>query len=115
MKIEIYYDKECPFCNYYANYISLKENHQLILKNAREEKELIEEFRAFGFDINNGFIIKVDDITLYQGSDAIIFLNEVSQKRIYFKDNNFFKDFVYPLVKKLRKIILFCLGKNNKI
>jgi predicted DCC family thiol-disulfide oxidoreductase YuxK len=115
MKIELYYDKECPFCNYYSNYIKLKENHNLILINARDDNESIKEFRKHGFDINNGFIIRVDDTKLYQGCDAIIFLNKISDKKIYFKDNYFFRNFVYPLAKKLRHIILFCLGKKTEI
>lgn len=115
MKIEIYYDKECPFCNYYANYIKLKENHNLILINARDDKKSIEEFLNLGFNINDGFIIKVDNINIYQGSDAIVFLNKVSKNRIFFKDNLFFKNIIYPFIKKLRNIILFCLGRNSKI
>ncbi|XPV70523.1 MAG: DCC1-like thiol-disulfide oxidoreductase family protein [Halarcobacter sp.] len=115
MKIELFYDKECPFCKYYANYIKIKENHKLMLINAREDKEAIKEFESLGFDINDGFIIKVDEKKIYQGSDAIIFLNRLSTKKVYFKDNQFFKKFLYPFIKKLRKIVLFCLGKNSKL
>lgn len=49
------------------------------------------------------------------GFDAIIFLNRFSTKKVYFKDNQFFKKFLYPFVKKLRKIVLFRLGKNSQI
>ncbi|WP_320033668.1 DCC1-like thiol-disulfide oxidoreductase family protein [Halarcobacter sp.] len=115
MKIELYYDKECPFCKYYANYIELKQNHNLILQNVRESKKTIDEFRNLGFDINDGFIIRVDEKDLYQGSDAIIYLNKISKKRIYFKDNKFFRNYIYSFVKILRKIILNLIGKDTKI
>jgi predicted DCC family thiol-disulfide oxidoreductase YuxK len=115
MKIELFYDKECPFCKFYANYIKLKESHNLILVNAREDKQSIEELSKLGFNINDGFIIRVDVNKIYQGSDAIIFLNRLSQKKIYFKDNKFFRNFVYPSIKQIRKIVLFCLLKNSKL
>ncbi|XOB63531.1 DCC1-like thiol-disulfide oxidoreductase family protein [Campylobacterota bacterium DY0563] len=115
MKIELYYDKECPFCKYYANYIKLKQNHNLILINARDSKKTIDEFTKHGYDINDGFIIRVDGKKLYQGSDAIIYLNKISKKKIYFKNNKFFKNFIYPSAKLLRKTILTLIGKNSKI
>jgi len=114
MNIELFYDKECPFCKAYANYIKIKQKSNLILINARENKEAIKEFNNLGFNINDGFIIRVDEDKIYQGSDAIIFLNEVSKNRIYFKNNKFFRNFLYPFVKYIRKIVLFCLGKNSK-
>lgn len=115
MKIQLYYDKDCPFCNYYSNYLKLKQEHKLILLNARDSDKEIDEFRVLGFDINNGFIIKLDDSTIYQGADAIIFLNDLAEKKIFFLDNHFFRNLVYPFIKQLRKILLFILGKKSKI
>ncbi|MGM0518505.1 MAG: DCC1-like thiol-disulfide oxidoreductase family protein [Campylobacterota bacterium] len=106
MKIEMYYDKECPFCNSYAKYIKLKESHELILLNARDYPEKIKYLKTIGFDINNGYIIKVDDKDIYQGVDAILFLNDLSEKRVLFFDNYFFRSIVYPFIKALRKIVL---------
>ena len=71
MKIELYYDEECPFCNSYANFLKIKEKHELILFNVRECKNEIENFNLLGFDINNGFIVKTDNLNIYQGVDAI--------------------------------------------
>eukprot|EP01029_Cantina_marsupialis_P018075 TRINITY_DN41123_c1_g1_i1.p1 TRINITY_DN41123_c1_g1~~TRINITY_DN41123_c1_g1_i1.p1 ORF type:complete len:116 (+),score=0.24 TRINITY_DN41123_c1_g1_i1:563-910(+) len=115
MKIELYYDKECPFCKSYANYIKLKKMHELTLLNARENINAIKKFRNQGFDIDEGFIVKVDDNKIYQGSNAIVFLNTIAEKKIYFKDNLFFKNFIYPFAKALRKVLLFFLGKKTKI
>lgn len=106
-KIELFYDKECPFCNSYANYIKLKETHTLILTNAREASNHLKTLKSKGFDINEGFIIIVDDKDIYQGSDAILFLNKISKKKIFYKDNLFFRKILYALIKKIRKFILF--------
>mgnify|MGYP000558878913 CR=1 FL=1 len=35
-KITLYYDKQCPFCSKYANFLKLKENFEITLKDARE-------------------------------------------------------------------------------
>lgn len=112
MKIEVFYDKECPFCSFYSNYLDIKENHTLILSNARENIEKLEKLKTQGFNIDKGFIIQVDDKKLYQGANAIVFLNKVSKKKIYFANNTFFRKFIYPLIKSLRKVVLFILGKS---
>lgn len=115
MKIELYYDKECPFCNSYANFLLIKEKHELVIFNAREYKSQIDEFKAQGFDINDGFIVRVDNINIYQGVDAIVFLNALTQKKIYFPDNYFFRNIVYPTIKYFRKFILLINGKKSNI
>lgn len=113
--IELFYDKECPFCNSFANYLVLKETHTLKLFNAREARKEIEAFKVKGFDINDGFIIRIDKTKLYQGSEAILFLNKVAQKKVWFYDNWLFKSIVYPFVKALRKLILFIKRKKIHI
>lgn len=115
MKIELFYDKECPFCNSYAKYLKLKENHTLILFNARDSKKYLDFFRAKGFDINDGFIIRVDEKSIYQGVDAIVLLNDLAQKKIYFPDNLFFRDIIYPIIKLFRMFILFISFKKIKL
>lgn len=106
LKIELYYDKECPFCNSYTNFLKLKDNCDLALFNARDAKSQIYTLKKQGFDINNGFIIKVDKKDIYQGSNAILFLNQLAEKKLFFYDNWFFKSLIYPFIKLLRKIIL---------
>ncbi len=115
MKIELFYDKECPFCNSYANYLKFKKSHELLFYNAREYSKEIAYFKTIGFDINNGYIIRVDQKSLYQGVDAMIFLNKLSQKRVFFYDNCFFRNVVYPFIKKLRIIILFLSKKSTSL
>lgn len=115
MKIELYYDKECPFCKYYANYIKLKEKNGLTLIDVREDIKSITTLKNKGFDINDGFIIQVDDTEFYQGSEAILYLNKIATKKIYFKDNIFFKHILYPFVKYLRKFVLMLLNKSSKL
>ena len=115
MKIKLFYDKECPFCNSYANYIKVKENYDLNLLNAREYSEELKQLKNKDFNINDGFIIIVDDYRVYQGADAIVFLNQISSKKVYFPNNKFFKGFVYSFIKFIRKIVLKVLGKESNL
>ncbi len=89
MEIELFYDKECPFCNSYAKYIKLKESYDLKLLNAREHKSKLEEIEKKGFNINEGFLVIIDKKNIYQGVDAIIVLNDLAKTKVYFPDNYF--------------------------
>ena len=113
MKIDIYYDKECPFCKKYAQILSLKQNHDISILNARENVHKIKEFKSSGFDINDGIIITFNDEIL-QGSDAIIFLDKLDKKSSFY-DNLFFKKVCYPSLKLVRVIILKIFGKDPNI
>ena len=115
MQIKLYYDQECPFCRAYANYVKIKQTHNLILVDVRDNKQTIKELQKKGLDINDGFIIEVDNNKFYQGSEAILFLNEISNNKIYFKNNIFFTGLVYPFIKQLRKLLLFCLNKKSRL
>ena len=115
MKVEVFYDKECPFCRKYAQFIKLKEKNELILINARENIKKVDDLRNKGFDINEGFVIRVDSNNLYQGADAIVFLNNLSKNKILFANTFLFKFIIYPLIKFLRIMVLFILMKELKI
>lgn len=112
MKIELFYDKECPLCKFYSKYLKIKQMHDLVLFNIREHEHKVYEFKSKGFDINNGFIIRIDELDIYQGADAIIVLNELVENKLYFPDNRFFRNIVYPILKQIRRGMLFMMGKK---
>lgn len=112
--INLYFDKECPFCSYYANYNFLKLNHNLILYNAREYPQKINLLRKKGFDINSGIIIEIDG-EIFQGSNAVKQLNKLSEKQIKIFNTRFFSIVIYPVMKLVRKLLLFILNKDSKI
>ncbi|ADG93112.1 putative thiol-disulfide oxidoreductase DCC [Arcobacter nitrofigilis DSM 7299] len=112
--INLYFDKECPFCNYYAKYNLLRTNHNLNLYNAREYPQKIKLLREKGFDINAGIIIEVDE-EIFQGSNAVKQLNKLSTKEIKILNTKLFSIFLYPIIKSIRKVVLFILKKDFKI
>ncbi|RYA23785.1 hypothetical protein CRU96_05975 [Malaciobacter halophilus] len=113
--IKLYYDKDCPFCSKYATFLKLKENHKLTIYNARDNKELMNDFYKKGFDINRGFIILIDDLVLIQGSDALAYLDNIAKNRLFIFRSSKLMFLIYPIFKFLRKIILFLLRKNTNI
>jgi predicted DCC family thiol-disulfide oxidoreductase YuxK len=113
--IDVYYDKECPFCNNYAQVLQLKQNHTLRIVNARQSHNKIHAFKQKGFDINEGMIIEVNNNRIYQGADAIAFLNQCASKPQFIYDTNLFKYMIYPCIKLVRKLILWMLGKNTSL
>lgn len=122
MTINIYYDKDCPFCSKYAQLIKLKKEHTINILNARESKEKINYFRAIDFDINEGIILQCDDKKIYQGVEAIVFLDNLSEKKMFFSsfysyiiNTKIFKRYLYPTIKAIRKVILKIAGINPTI
>jgi len=62
-KIVIYYDKDCPFCNNYINFLKLKDNYELILKNATGwEKYFIQISFFTGLRTGELLALKWEDI-----------------------------------------------------
>lgn len=119
-KITLYYDKQCPFCSKYANLLKLKENFEIILKDARENQSEI-SLLCGNLNINDGFIVVYKD-DCFQGAKALAFLNSAVDKTTFlgklhflFKYDNLFSHLLYKLFFIWRKIILFILGKNSKI
>ncbi|MCK9162271.1 MAG: DUF393 domain-containing protein [Arcobacter butzleri] len=121
MDIVVFYDKECPFCDAYHDYIKLKSTYDLKLLNAREELQEITKLKAKGFDINDGVIVIIDS-RIYQGSQAIFEINKLLKKE-NLKDKigskliqtKLFSVVMYPLIKKLRNVVLFILRKDKEI
>ncbi|MFA5720954.1 MAG: hypothetical protein WC920_01615 [Aliarcobacter sp.] len=117
-KIEIYFDKECPFCNSYVNYLKLKDGYLLVLKNAREHKD---ELDFTKLDINKGFIVVYKD-NFYQGEMALKFINSIVKKDTFigkmhflFKYDNFFSRFLYKFLLIIRKLFLYSLKIKSNI
>ncbi len=119
-KITLYYDKQCPFCSKYANFLKLKENFEITLKDARQNLDEI-SLICENLNINDGFIVIYKN-ECFQGPKALSFLNSAVDKTTFlgklhflFRYDNLFSNLLYKLFFIWRKIILFILGKNSKI
>ena len=119
-KLTLYYDKQCPFCSKYANFLKLKENFEITLKDARQNLDEI-SLVCENLDINDGFIVVYEN-HCFQGVKALEFLNSAVDKtttlgklHFFFAYDNTFSKFLYKILFILRKFILFVLKKDSKI
>ncbi len=110
-------DGDCWICSKYATYITLKKEHTLDIKNARENAPLVADLLEKGFDINQWMIAIIDE-TIYQGVDAARELDLLSQHRYWYQraiqnivHSWLMLGFFYPLAGRMRKKLL---RRNNK-
>ena len=79
-EILLVYDKECPACNAYCQFVSVRDTvGDLKIVDAREDSEILREITAKGLDIDQGMVLKFED-QLYYGSDAIHALALISSR-----------------------------------
>jgi predicted DCC family thiol-disulfide oxidoreductase YuxK len=119
-KLTLYYDNQCPFCSKYANFLKLKENFEITLKDARENQSEI-SLVCENLNINDGFIVIYEN-NCFQGEKALVFLNRAVDKTTFlgklhfiFRYDNIFSKILYKVLFILRKIILFVLRKDSQI
>jgi predicted DCC family thiol-disulfide oxidoreductase YuxK len=119
-KILLIYDKECPACNHYCQLVRIRESvGELVLVDAREDSEVMQEITAKGLDIDQGMVLKLDD-QLYYGSDAIHALALISSRSGIFNRFNYwmFKSktisrVLYPVLRFFRNLLLKILCKTK--
>lgn len=111
MKITLYYDGDCPFCNKYASILKLKKCFELDIKNSRDD--LSWKKCNDNLILDDGVILTYND-KCYQGVEAInMFLQLCKYKGLFFSfqkfifSNKFLGNIVYSCFKFFRKIALW--------
>jgi predicted DCC family thiol-disulfide oxidoreductase YuxK len=112
----ILYDGECPVCKNYIAFMNLKKNFGVQLLNARFYPELVQFYRDKNMDINDGFLLKLDD-KIYYGSDCINKITSLGNSKNYLTNmhdvifsSKLVSKLFYPIFVVLRKILLFILN-----
>ena len=116
--IWLIYDGECPLCRFNARHVKVcKSLGQFNLINARDHHPIQTEINAAGLDINEGFIIKIED-TFYHGVDALHLLAFISSDSDRFNRISIFlfrkkwvTTLLYPILKSIRNILLWMKSK----
>ncbi|GGX77226.1 hypothetical protein GCM10007160_00520 [Litchfieldella qijiaojingensis] len=119
-EIMLIYDKQCPFCDHYCRLVRLRESvGSLILVDAREDTEVMDEITEAGLDIDQGMVLKMDG-RLYYGDDAIHVLALLSSRSSVFNRLNFWAfrsakraRLLYPMLRGCRNFLLKLLGKTK--
>lgn len=119
-QILLIYDKECPACHFYCQIVRIRQSvGELVLIDARENPEVLQEITAEGLDIDQGMVLKMDGL-LYYGADAIHLLALLSSRSGLFNRLNYWlfsskkiSDILYPVLRSCRNVLLKLLGKTK--
>ena len=119
-KIALIYDGDCPVCTAYCKVVTLRAidpNFQII--NARDHHPLLDKVRAHGLDMDEGFVLNIDD-EFYHGAEAIHVLASITSQSGFLNKLNFmvFRSrrlsfFLYPFLRSGRNALLWILGKKK--
>ena len=118
--ILLVYDKQCPACDFYCKLARIRESvGRLVLIDAREPSELMDEITAAGLDIDQGMVLKVGS-TLHYGSDAIHMLSLLSTRSGVFNRLSYWcfrskrvSGLLYPVFRAWRNLLLKALSRNK--
>jgi len=119
-EILLVYDKECPACDAYCRMVRIREAAgTLRLVNARDASAVMDEISAQDLDIDQGMVLRVDNV-LYYGSDAIHELSLMSSPSGIFNRINYWifrssrlSRILYPAFRYLRNLLLKFLRKTK--
>ena len=119
-EILLVYDEECPLCNAYCRLVRIRATvGELRLVNARDGGDVMRQITREGLDIDQGMVLKVDDV-LYYGADAICALSLLSSGSGVFNRLNHWifrssarSALLYPVLRSGRNLLLKVLGRTK--
>ncbi len=119
-EILLIYDKECPACNNYCQFVRIREDiGYLKIVDARENSGVRDEITEMGLDIDQGMVLKMGG-QIYYGSDAIHALALISSRSGIFNRANYWmfksktlSSWSYPVLRTCRNLLLKILGKTK--
>lgn len=119
-EILLVYDEECPVCDAYCRMVRIRESvGTLRFVNARDVSAVMDEITSKGLDIDQGMVLKVEDV-VYYGSDAIHALSLMSSPSGVFNRVNYWifrsarlSKILYPVLRFFRTLLLKALRKTK--
>ena len=111
------YDGECPVCTTYCKHARIRDAvGRLHLVDARQPGALMDEITALGLDIDQGMVVKFEDV-MYYGPEAMRVLTMLSTRSGVFNRISYFffgtsarARIAYPVGKAFRNVVLKLLG-----
>lgn len=105
--LKLIYDGECPFCSKFVTLMRLREEFNVELINARENRNVLS---GYEFDINNGMIVDVDGHA-YHGADAVWMISKLSEKPGMLRSRRLAQT-LYPFLRMGRNLTLKILRRK---
>lgn len=118
--IFLVYDSECPICDLHSKKTEIGDEHGcLVLVDAREGGDLMDEITALGLDIDDGIALKRGD-RVYHDVDAIHELAKISSRTGPYNwmlgtvfSSRLLAGIFYPPLKACRRLLLKILGRSR--
>lgn len=117
--VTLYYDKACPFCSRYADFVQLQTEYALHIRDARVTLEELSH-RCPECDINQGMIVVVEKRCL-QGVEALRWIDGALNNRGILRNLHHFWKLdrsltapVYWIIKQFRTVVLMLRGGEKK-
>lgn len=118
--IVLVYDGECPICSAYCKALALRQlGSGFQVLNAREPHPIVREINRLGFDMDEGFVLKIEG-DYYHGADAINRLALLTTSDKTFNKINYYifrsrslSRLLYPVLRFGRNTLLMLLGKTK--
>lgn len=118
--IFLVYDSECPICDLHSRKTEIGDEHgHLVLVDAREESDLMDEITALGLDIDDGIALRKGG-HVYHDVDAIHELAKMSSRKGLYNrmlgaafSSRRLAGFFYPPLKACRNLLLKVLGRSR--
>jgi predicted DCC family thiol-disulfide oxidoreductase YuxK len=119
-EILLVYDEECPVCDAYCHMVRIRESVGMLrLVNARNASAVMEEITRQDLDIDQGMVLKVDDV-LYYGCDAMHALSLMSSRSGVFNRVDYWvfrsktrSRILYPVFRSCLNLLLKTLQKTR--
>jgi predicted DCC family thiol-disulfide oxidoreductase YuxK len=118
--LELVYDTECPACDIYCKLVRVRDSvGELVLVDARDNPEIMQDITARGWDIDEGMVLRIEN-QLYYGSEAIHVLSMLGTRSGIFNRLNYWlfrspsrAKILYPFLRACRGMLLKLLRKTR--
>lgn len=111
--IRVLYDGECPFCASYVRMARLRQSAEVQLLNARDRPDLVADYAARGFSIDDGMIVDLDG-RVYFGWEAVWAINTLASDNALLRriGHRGLLKVAYPVLRSGRNLTLCLLGRK---
>ncbi len=119
-EILLVYDRQCPACDAFCRMVRIRETvGELRIVDAREPSQIRDEITDLGLDIDQGMVLKLDEV-IYYGADAMHALALIGSRSGVFNRLNYWifrsrrrARLLYPVLRSLRNLLLKVLRRTK--
>ncbi len=119
-EILLVYDRQCPACDAFCRMVRIRETvGELRIVDAREPSQVRDEITDLGLDIDQGMVLKLDEV-IYYGADAMHALALIGSRSGVFNRLNYWifrsrrrARLLYPVLRSLRNLLLKVLRRTK--